>query len=132
VYPLDVVSLSGRVSQRSSLIEYATTYHVVDAAEDTVAAVPVTQDTGIVLGLMASQVLLTREAPTGRLRALGMPAEEVFAVSLVVLAEVAAPGEDCPRGAARVGAGPSPVLVGEPVGPEIRGAGRERAWWGSL
>jgi hypothetical protein len=44
MYPLDVIA------------------HVVDAAEDTVAAIPVTQDTGVVLGLMASQILLAGEA----------------------------------------------------------------------
>jgi hypothetical protein len=62
MYPLDVVSLSYRVRQPSSPSNTLGTYHVVDAAKDTVAAVPVTQDTGVVLGLMASQVLLAREA----------------------------------------------------------------------
>jgi hypothetical protein len=62
MYPLDVIALSYRVRLPSSPLNQLGTYHVVDTAEDTVAAIPVTQDTGVVLGLVASQVLLAREA----------------------------------------------------------------------
>jgi hypothetical protein len=62
MYPLDVIALSYRVRLPSSLSNELGTYHVVDTAEDTVAAIPVTQDTGVVLGLVASQVLLARES----------------------------------------------------------------------
>jgi hypothetical protein len=68
--------------------------HIVHAAENSVTPVPVAQDARVVFRLMSGKVLLAGESSPLGLRAVSVPAEEGFGVSLVVLSEVAPPGED--------------------------------------
>lgn len=70
------------------------TYHVVDAAENSVATLPFADDARVVLCLVTSKILFAREAATAALSAAGISAEEGFGVSLVVLAKITTTSED--------------------------------------
>ena len=76
-------------------LEVQMPYHVVYSAKYSVAAVPVTQDTWVVLCFVPRKILLAREAPACRLRASLVPTEEGFGVPLVVLPQVTPSREDC-------------------------------------
>ena len=99
--------------------------HVVHAGEDAgalfaIGAVPLALDAWVVLGLVTGAVFLAGEAACqglvgglcacGRgglaLRAVVDPAEEVLAVAVVVLAQIAAAGEGCARCATGIRAAP--------------------------
>lgn len=82
--------------------------HIVHPAEDARASFPAAVDAGVVLGFVTAAVLAAGEAAGRGLGAAGVPAEEVSAVALVVLAQVAATVEDGFGAAARVGAAPGP------------------------
>ena len=60
-------------------------YHVVDSAENPVAATPITQNTRVVFGFVPCEIFLAGESSTGSLWAAFMAAKEGLCVSLVVL-----------------------------------------------
>ena len=96
------------------------TYHVVNATEDAVAALPLAYYARIVLCFMSGEVLLAREAAAGGLSASGIATEERLGVSLVVLPEIASSSEHGARSAARISATPCPFWVHEAVEVEVR------------
>lgn len=86
--------------------------HIIHATEHPRAILPFTQHPGVMFGLVPRAVLLAREPRLGRLRTSLVSAEEVFAVSIEMFAEIAAAAEDGLRGAAWVGAAPGAVGAG--------------------
>ena len=62
------------------------------------------------LRLMADPILFAGEPALGALRTALVPAKEVLAVAVEVLAQIARPQEDGFRGAGRVSASPGPVV----------------------
>ena len=107
--------------------------HVVDPAEDPLTAVPFAVDARVVLRLVAGAILLAAEAALGGLGAVFVAAEEVLAVPLVVLAQIAAASEVCAGGAAGEGASPCAVWVLQAVVVQVCGAGRvgDGGCWGA-
>ena len=61
-------------------------FHVIHTAEDPPAPVPLTNDARVMLRLVASTILLTREPALLGLRTTLVPAEEMLAVTIEVLA----------------------------------------------
>jgi hypothetical protein len=100
------------------------TYHVVHSAEHSTAAIPFTDDLGIVLGLMACSVFLAREASFACGSAANMAAEEGLCVSAVMLAQVASSSEDRFGCAARVSTSPCAILTGSSVFGHLSSIGR--------
>jgi hypothetical protein len=67
------------------MVAQSIAYHVVDSAEHSVAAVPVTKHPWVMLCLVSCKIFLTRETPTCRLWAIDVTAKEGLGVTFVVL-----------------------------------------------
>ena len=99
--------------------------HVINSTEDSVAAVPLTWNSWIVLGLVPRSILLATETAFPRLRTVLVPTEKVLAVPMEVLAQVAGPHKYRFRVATRVGAAPCTLVIVEgSVLVKIRRMGR--------
>jgi hypothetical protein len=61
-------------------------FHVIHTAKDPTATVPFTNDARVMLRLVASAVLLTREPALLGLQTALVPAEEMLAVTIEMLA----------------------------------------------
>ena len=60
--------------------------HIIDPRKDPLTALPLAFDTRIMLRLMAGPILLAGKATLGALRTAFVPAKEVLAVAVEVLA----------------------------------------------
>jgi hypothetical protein len=69
-------------------------FHIVDATEHTTAAVPLADNARIMFCLVAGTVFLRREPTVRSLWTAFVATEEMLAVAVVVLAQVAATTED--------------------------------------
>lgn len=69
-------------------------FHVIDATEYTTAAVPLADNAGVMFCFVAGTVFLRREPTVRSLWTALMATEEMLAVAIIVLAQVAATTED--------------------------------------
>lgn len=72
-------------------------FHIIDATEHTTTAVPLAHNAGIMFCLVASTVFFRREPPMHSLWTSLVATEEMLAVAVIVLAQVAATTEDSLR-----------------------------------
>lgn len=93
--------------------------HIVHTTENPSTPIPLTNNARIMLGLMPSTVLLTREPALLRLRTPLMPTEEMLPVSIEMLPQVTTSTEHCLGRTARVGAAPDAVSGRNAVSCEI-------------
>ena len=84
--------------------------HIIHPAKDPIAPLPLARHARVMLRLVPRPVLLAAEPPLARLRTVLVPAEEVLAVPVEVLAQVARAHEDGLGVAARVGAAPGALV----------------------
>ena len=83
--------------------------HIVNTTEDLPTALPLTEDTRVMLRLMASTVLLAAKSILRRLGTSLMATEKVLAVTVEVFPQITASMEYSPGGTSRVGAAPGAV-----------------------
>jgi hypothetical protein len=103
-------------------------FHVIHPAEDPPAPVPFTNNARVMLRLVASTVLLTREPALLGLRATLVPAEQMLAVAIEVLAQITASSEEGLRSTAWVGASPDPIAGGDAIAGEVAGGEGGCGW----
>lgn len=80
--------------------------HIIHPTKHPITPRPLTRNLRVMLRLVPSKILLTREPALGRLRATIVAAEEMFLVSIEMLAQVAGTRED--------GFGCAPVVTAAP------------------
>lgn len=80
--------------------------HIIHPAKNPITSRPLTRNLRVMLRLMPSKILLTREPTLGSLRATLKAAKQMFPVSIIVLAQVAGTREDGFGCAAVVAAAP--------------------------